>query len=193
MSRLAATLQALVGRSHLERPFALVGGLAVSARTEPRFTRDIDLAIAVADDAEAEGVVYGLERRGFSVVTSIEHQTTGRLATVRFREDARAPLVDLLFASCGIEPEIAANASVLDVLGTPVPVASVGHLIAMKLLSRHADRRPCDQQDLVELAKVASDDDWGLAAEGVILIEQRGFARGRALSVDLGALRKSSP
>lgn len=33
-------------------PFALVGGLAVSARTEPRFTRDADLAVLVAGDAE---------------------------------------------------------------------------------------------------------------------------------------------
>jgi hypothetical protein len=32
--------------------FALVGGLAVSARTEPRFTRDADLAVAIASDAE---------------------------------------------------------------------------------------------------------------------------------------------
>lgn len=29
-------------------PWALVGGLAVSARLEPRFTRDIDLAVSVA-------------------------------------------------------------------------------------------------------------------------------------------------
>lgn len=36
------------------RGFALVGGLAVSARTEPRLTRDTDLAVAVADDVEAE-------------------------------------------------------------------------------------------------------------------------------------------
>lgn len=28
----------------LGRPFALVGGLAVSLRAEPRFTRDVDLA-----------------------------------------------------------------------------------------------------------------------------------------------------
>lgn len=28
----------------LERGWALVGGLAVSVRTEPRFTRDVDLA-----------------------------------------------------------------------------------------------------------------------------------------------------
>ena len=31
--------------------FALVGGLAVSARTEPRFTHDADLAVALASDA----------------------------------------------------------------------------------------------------------------------------------------------
>ncbi len=34
--------------------FALVGGLAVSARSEPRFTRDIDLAVAVDGDQQAE-------------------------------------------------------------------------------------------------------------------------------------------
>ncbi len=30
--------------------WALVGGLAVSARAEPRTTRDIDVAVAVGDD-----------------------------------------------------------------------------------------------------------------------------------------------
>jgi hypothetical protein len=39
---------------------ALVGGLAVSARTEPRFTRDADLAVAVASDAEAESLIRAL-------------------------------------------------------------------------------------------------------------------------------------
>src|SRR5438876_4613178 len=34
--------------------YALVGGLAVSARTEPRFTKDLDLAVAAPTDAEAE-------------------------------------------------------------------------------------------------------------------------------------------
>ncbi len=33
--------------------YALVGGLAVSARAEPRTTRDVDLAVSVADDREA--------------------------------------------------------------------------------------------------------------------------------------------
>jgi hypothetical protein len=35
--------------------WALVGGLAVSARAEPRTTRDIDVAIVVGSDSEAEG------------------------------------------------------------------------------------------------------------------------------------------
>lgn len=37
-------------------PWALVGGLAISARIEPRFTRDLDIAIAVENDARAEEV-----------------------------------------------------------------------------------------------------------------------------------------
>lgn len=38
---LTAAMAALKGAD-----FALVGGIAVSARTEPRFTRDLDLAVA---------------------------------------------------------------------------------------------------------------------------------------------------
>ncbi len=34
--------------------WALIGGLAVAVRAEPRFTRDVDLAVAVADDRELE-------------------------------------------------------------------------------------------------------------------------------------------
>ena len=31
--------------------FALIGGLAVSVRTEPRFTRDADFAVSVSGEA----------------------------------------------------------------------------------------------------------------------------------------------
>jgi hypothetical protein len=37
--------------------WAVIGGLAVAFRAEPRFTKDVDLAVAVADDQEAEGPV----------------------------------------------------------------------------------------------------------------------------------------
>jgi hypothetical protein len=51
LHRIAAGL----ARSHVD--FALVGGLAVSVRTEPRFTRDADRAVAVTSDAEAEALI----------------------------------------------------------------------------------------------------------------------------------------
>ena len=63
--------------------FALVGGLAVSVRAEPRFTRDVDFAVAVADDPEAEALIYGLCKHGYTVAASVEHDARGRLATVR--------------------------------------------------------------------------------------------------------------
>lgn len=34
--------------------FAVVGGIAASARGEPRFTRDVDVVVAVSGDEQAE-------------------------------------------------------------------------------------------------------------------------------------------
>lgn len=69
----------------------------------------------------------------------------------------RAPVVDLLFASSGIEPEIVADAEVLDLLPTfRIRVATTGHLIALKVLSRDDVRRPQDLVDLRALLQVAS-------------------------------------
>ena len=36
------------------RRWALVGGVAVGARAEPRTTRDVDIAVDVVDDTDAE-------------------------------------------------------------------------------------------------------------------------------------------
>lgn len=86
------------------RQFALVGGLAVSMRSEPRFTKDVDLAVSVADDADAEQVVHSLLQIGYSVLASLEQIATGRLATIRLRPPVEGSeiVVDLLFASCEI-------------------------------------------------------------------------------------------
>jgi hypothetical protein len=43
--------------------FDLIGGLAVSVRAEPRFTRDIDLAVAVTDDRDAESLSPSFSRQ----------------------------------------------------------------------------------------------------------------------------------
>ena len=172
-------------------PWALVGGLAVSARAEPRLTRDADLAVSVVDDAEAEAVVHDLVTDGYHALATVDHDPTGRLATVRL---ARGPgdsvVVDLLFASSGIEPEIADGADVIEVVpGLSVPVARAGHLIAMKLLARDDRARPADADDLERLADVADADDWRDAEIAVGLIHERGYDRGRDLTTALAELR----
>lgn len=173
--------------------FALVGGLAVSVRAEPRFTRDADLAVSVAGDEEAEALVRSLLARGYRVVAAVEQDAVGRLSTVRLTTtpDDRSVITDLLFASTGIEPEIVAGATTLEALPRQlVPVASTGHLMAMKLLARDA-RRPNDAADLLALAEVAADEDWADAEAAVRLIEERGFHRGRDLVAALAEFRAS--
>jgi hypothetical protein len=122
-----------------------VGGFAVSARVEPRFTRDVDVAVMVDGDESAERLVRSLIADGYTVFSSLEHDS-GRLATVRMTRalDGNDVVVDLLFASSGIEPEIAQAAEVLEIAsGLRLPVATVGHLpvelIEARGFNRHRD------------------------------------------------------
>ena len=169
--------------------FALIGGLAVSVRSQPRFTADVDLAVSVASDKEAENLVRGLRDRGWRIEALVEQEDTERLATVRLLgEEEGAPVVDLLFASSGLEPEIVAEAEALEVFPEQsIPVASLGHLVALKLLARN-DLRPQDSADLRALVDVAEERDLAVARAAVGLIQQRGFARGRDLDAALAEL-----
>lgn len=161
---------------------ALVGGFAVSIRCEPRFTRDIDLVVAAADDAGAEAVVAAMTQDGYEVLATVEQQHAGRLATARLVHRSGGDVVDLLFASSGIEPEIAAAAERIEALPSLLlPVATVGHLIALKLLAIDSKTRPQDAVDLRALVEVAGPGDLAGAGEAVRLIEDRGYQRGRDL------------
>jgi len=47
LAQVAADLETIGAR------WAVIGGLAVAIRAEPRFTKDVDLAVAVVDDRKA--------------------------------------------------------------------------------------------------------------------------------------------
>ena len=178
-------------------PYALVGGLAVGVRTEPRFTKDIDFAIAVPDDSAAERAVYQLQQEGLSTSMILERKGTGQLATVRLRSldpddagmgDPEQPRVDLLFATSGIETEAVSEAVRIRIPGgIRLPVAQVPHLIAMKLLSV-SERRTQDKTDLNFLIAVAKDRDLLRVRELITLIHDRGFAADRDLHARFDAL-----
>lgn len=166
--------------------WALIGGLAVSTRAEPRTTRDLDMAVSVAGDPEAERLVRSLLGRGYRVATHLEQEATGRIATLRLLmpgEEAEGIVADLLFASSGIEPEVVAGAEPLEVMGGLVlPVARTGHLLALKVLAldpERPERRPHDLWDIKELLRVATAEEVARARRSLELITERGFDRSR--------------
>ena len=193
MTELDRSLRAIVAALTARHArFAIVGGLAVAVRAEPRLTRDADLAVAVLHDAEAEALVAGLRSDGYHAFAAVEHETAGRLATVRLSQPGRefGAVTDLLFASSGIEAEVVAEATAIEVLpGLIVPVATVGHLMVMKALARDDRQRPADADDLVGLAAVAGEDDWQAAIDAAALVMARGYARGRDLVAAIEQLR----
>jgi hypothetical protein len=63
----------------------------------------------VTTDSEAEALVGALRQVGYELKAVVEQEATGRMATVRLVGAGRC-IVDLLFASSGIEAEIVAAA-----------------------------------------------------------------------------------
>lgn len=181
---LADVAQKLIERGRL---FALVGGLAVSFRAEVRFTRDVDLAVIVQDDADFESLVFSLRGAGYSPVATVEHTRQKRLSTARLQ----SPLgfvVDLIAASCGIEQEIVERATFMDLLGVGrVPVARAEELLAMKILSM-TDRRLQDRIDARNLVRYREDVDLAAVRDNLQRIVLRGFDRGEDLEAKLAAV-----
>lgn len=182
-------------------PWALVGGVAVSTRGAPRFTNDIDAALVVASDTDRERLVTRLLDAGYILETLLEDKETDELVTVRLVVPSVSGtqfLLDLLFATSGIEAEAVQSAERIAV--TPrikLPVASRPNLIAMKVLSAGAEGRGRDVEDLERLLQHASEDDLAEARRALALITERGRNRGKDLQAEfdryLQRFRKPPP
>ena len=190
LTRLATDLR------QLEVRWALVGGLAVSARGEPRTTRDVDLAVAVEDNPELESLVRDLQARGYRIASPPhEHLDVDRIATVHLlAPGVEGVVVDLLSATSGIEPEVVAAAEVLEVYpGFSVPVVTTGHLLALKALAG----RFKDLADFTSLMQYADESHLQDAREALELISRRGYDRGKDLQAEFARLvdaaRRSDP
>jgi hypothetical protein len=168
--------------------YALIGGLAISFRTVERFTKDIDLVIAVSEDSQAEKIVREISLLGYKVKTLLEQTKHGKIATVRLIKDTANGIifVDLLFASSGIEQEIVMSAEQIDIFPNfPVNVASLPALLALKILSVDIDSRPQDVVDIKNLLKEADENEITNAKELLLLIQKRSYNRKKDLMQEL--------
>jgi hypothetical protein len=94
--------------------------------------------------------------------------------------------LDILSSSCGIEDQIVERSLKLEVLpGVWLPVAALGHLIAMKILSHQDVSRLQDKVDLLALLTAAQTQDIELAKVALMQISQAGYNNGRDLLAEL--------
>ncbi len=148
-------------------------------------TLDIDIAVSVSGDPEAEALVRDLIASDYRLRESFEQERANRLATVRLTPADAAvgaeTYIDLLFASSGIEPEVVATSQVLPLTADlRVPVAGISSLLALKTLSR-SPARPHDSQDLFHLLDEASPIEIEEARSLLDLVTSRGFQRAKNL------------
>lgn len=130
-------------------------------------------------------MVHRLRGRGYQPLEVLEQDYVERLSGVRLERGGSNVVVDLLFASSGIENEVVASATRLQVLPRlSAPVAITGHLIALKTLAG----RNQDLTDLGSLIPSASAEDLEIARQAVRLIQERGFNREQDIVADLGKL-----
>lgn len=152
---LETTTEFLVGQ---EINYALIGGLAVSVRGEPRATLDVD---AVLDcDVDRALALLGALRSSplkpyFDGVEEVVR--TGLLLPLEHIETGIR--IDLSIGMSGFDKQVVANASRTSLGGREIMVASSEYLVVMKQLAG----RPRDLDDIEGiLIRQGGNFDWGL-------------------------------
>lgn len=127
------------------KPWCLIGGLAVNCYVEPVYTIDVDLVVIATSLSQIEREI---EAAGFNV-EQFEHSTNaqrpGSKLNVQFTTDSRYQ-------------EFLENAAEREVLGLRVPVASLEDIIRGKTwawqdATRRLSKRKKDELDLIRIAE----------------------------------------
>jgi hypothetical protein len=177
-------------------PWCLAGGLALSVYAEPRTTKDVDVVAAVEEEAFINLRQF-LLLRGYRSEQVLMHVEPVRKIGFRFvipsTNEISIPL-DILTLCCGIEHQIIASAHTLDFLpGVRLPVISLGHLLAMKVLSQNDYSRLQDKVDVLALLRNASKTDIRLAKDALTDISKTKFSSGKELLKDFELLLSAVP
>ncbi len=145
-------------------PHALIGGHAVNAWAEPRFTADIDLTVVAQAEAIARFRVE-LEAIGYRVTGEVGRELPSGPDFVRFARAAEDPPLDVQVAKTRFQEEVVRRARVA---GDGLCIATAEDLVVLKLIAN----RVKDQLDLHNLLALDALDwayvdkwavEWGVA------------------------------
>jgi hypothetical protein len=123
--------------------YALIGGLAVSLRAQPRVTADVDLVIA-ADVDRALKLAGALEKTTFRPFFQDVTDVIEKAYILPLCHRRTSVKVDMAIGMSGFERQAVARAQRLEVAGAMISVATAEDLLIMKVLAG----RPQDEQDL---------------------------------------------
>lgn len=137
-------------------PFALIGGLAVSLRGQPRMTVDVDL-VALTDPDRALEIVRELASTPFEPLFPGVEEVVRRSFILPLRHRSTGIRVDLAIGMSGFEREAVGRATPVTIGARDIPVVSVEDLLVMKALAG----RPQDDQDIRGIVAAQRDAiDW---------------------------------
>lgn len=127
--------------------YALIGGLAVSAHTEGRATKDVDIVLACPNSA-IPGLVEALGKHGFSVdpARHIREVTQDGISVFR----RRAGRLDIMKPPLPFFQRLVDSALSYEIVGKKAQVARPEYLIVLKVLAGR-DRDKADIADLLRM------------------------------------------
>lgn len=145
----------ILARAHMR--FALIGGLAVTVRGEPRVTADVDLVLGI-DVERALELVKHLSGTPLRPLFAGVDELVQTALLLPLRHERTRIKVDLAIGLSGFEHQVIARATCVPLAGREVPVATAEDLILMKLLAS----RPRDTSDIDGIvARQREALDWG--------------------------------
>ena len=133
---------------HEQVAFAVIGGLAVGVRGEPRFTADVDVVVGLDLD-DALLLVDRLSGSPFRPLFPDVAEAVRTLFILPLRPLATGVRVDVAIGLSGFERQLLARADEVTIADFTAPVATAEDLILMKLLAS----RPRDTDDAEKLAQ----------------------------------------
>lgn len=168
-------------------PYALIGGLAVSLRGQPRMTADVDMVI-LADVPRSLALVQALEGTNFKPLFDGVAEVVQKAFILPLRHRTTNVKVDLALGLSGFERQAMARAEKLQLAGVSISVVTAEDLLMMKVLAG----RPQDDQDIQGLMIAQGRRlDWNYCMQ---LAVELGEALGQDLATRIATLQiKSGP
>lgn len=136
--------------------FALIGGLAVSLRGQPRMTVDVDL-VMLADVDRALELVRDIDATPFEPLFPGVEEVVARSYILPLRHRTTGIRVDVAIGMSGFERQAVRRAAPVSIGAVRVPVVATEDLLIMKALAG----RPQDEEDIRGLIAAQRDAiDW---------------------------------